>query len=89
MYRLLDLYKEPYDPLQPMLCMDEESKQMLGDSRKPIKARPGKLEKYYYEYKRNGTCNILVAVAPKGGIHIVKVTTEEPKKISLTLLKAL
>ena len=80
MYRLLDLYKEPYDPLQPMVCMDEKSKQLLGDSRKPIKARPGKLEKYDYEYKRNGTCNIFVAVAPKGGIHIVKVTDRRTKE---------
>ena len=80
MYRLLELYKEPYDPLQPVLCMDEKSKQLLEDSRKPIKARPGKLEKYDYEYKRNGTCNIFVAVVPKGGIHIVKITDRRTKE---------
>jgi hypothetical protein len=80
MYRLLELYKEPYDPLQPVLCMDEKSKQLLEDSRKPIKARPGKPEKYDYEYKRNGTCNIFVAVVPKGGIHIVKITDRRTKE---------
>lgn len=80
MYRLLELYKEPYDPLQPVLCMDEKSKQLLEDSRKPIKARPGKLEKYDYEYKRNGTCNIFVAVVPKAGIHIVKITDRRTKE---------
>jgi hypothetical protein len=80
MYRLLDLYKEPYDPMQPVVCMDEKSKQLLEDTRRPIKAKPGKLEKYDYEYKRNGTCNIFVAVAPKAGIHLVKVTERRTKE---------
>lgn len=80
MYCLLDLYKEPYDPMQPVVCMDEKSKQLLEHSRKPIKAKPGKPEKYDYEYKRNGTCNIFVAVVPKGGIHLVKITERRTKE---------
>jgi DDE superfamily endonuclease len=60
--------------------MDEKSKQLLEDNRKPIKAKPGKLEKYAYEYKRNGTCNIFIALAPKGGIHLVKVTDRRTKE---------
>ncbi len=80
MYRLLDLYKEPYDPSQPMVCMDEKSKQLLEDSRQPIKAKPGKPEKFDYEYKRKGTCNIFVAVVPKAGIRIVKVTDKRKKE---------
>ena len=80
MYRLLDLYKQAYDPCQPMVCMDEKSKQLLEDSRQPIKARPGKPEKFDYEYKRKGTCNIFVAVVPKAGIRIVKVTDKRTKE---------
>lgn len=79
MYRLLDLYKVSDDPLHPLVCMDEKSKQLLGDSRKPIAARPGSLEKYDYEYKRNGTCNIFVAVAPHQGIRYTKVTDTRKK----------
>jgi hypothetical protein len=60
--------------------MDEKSKQLLEDNRKPIKAKPGKLEKYDYEYKRKGTCNIFVAVNPKGGVRVVKVTDTRTKK---------
>ena len=45
MYRLLDLYQQDYDPLVPLVCMDEKSKQLLEDSRQPIKAKPGKVEK--------------------------------------------
>jgi DDE superfamily endonuclease len=80
MYRLLELYQQGYDPSQPLVCMDEKSKQLIEDSRQPIKAKPGKLEKYDYEYKRRGTCNIFVAVAPKAGIRIVKVTDTRTKE---------
>ena len=80
MYRLLDLYKQPYNLIQPMVCMDEKSKQLLEDSRQPIKTRPGKPEKFDYEYKRKGTCNIFVAVVPKAGIRIVKVTDKRTKE---------
>lgn len=79
MYRLLDLYKMPHNPKQPLVCMDEKSKQLLGNNRQPIAAKPGSPEKYDYEYKRKGTCNIFVAVAPKAGKHIVKVTDTRTK----------
>jgi len=80
MYRLLKLYQQAYNPEHPLVCMDEKSKQLLEDSRQPIKAKPGKVEKYDYEYKRKGTCNIFVAVAPKAGLRIVKVTDARTKE---------
>jgi hypothetical protein len=80
MYRLLELYQQAHDPNQPLVCMDEKSKQLLEDSRQPIPAKPGQLEKYDYEYKRKGTCNIFVAVAPKAGMRIVKVTDTRKKE---------
>ena len=81
MYRLLDLYKQPFNPKQPVICMDEKSKQLLVDSRTPIPAKPGSLEKYDYEYKRKGTCNIFVAVAPKAAMRVVKVTDQGQRRI--------
>src|SRR5438034_3286334 len=79
MYRLLNLYKQLYDPLLPVICIDEKSKQLLEDSRRPIPAKPGSQEKYDYEYKRKGTCNIFLAVDPKGGLRYVKVTDTRAK----------
>ncbi len=79
MYHLLDLYQQGYNASEPLVCMDEKSKQLLQDSRLPIKAKPGKIEKYDYEYKRKGTCNIFMAVAPKAGIRVVKVTDTRKK----------
>lgn len=80
MYCLLELYQQAYNPLEPLVCMDEKSKQLLEDSRPSIKAKPGQLEKYDYEYRRKGTTNIFLAVAPKGGIRIVKVTDTRTKE---------
>jgi hypothetical protein len=80
MYRLLNLYNKPYDPEFPVVCFDEKSKQLLEDSRRPIPMKPGKLQKYDYEYRRNGTCNIFVAVEPKAGKHHIKVTDQRTRK---------
>jgi hypothetical protein len=80
MYRILALYKKEYNPNQPVVCMDEKSKQLLEDNRKPIAAKPGSYEKYDYEYKRKGTCNIFVAVEPKAGMRFVKVTDTRTKE---------
>jgi hypothetical protein len=79
MYALLHLYKQDYNKFEPVICVDEKSKQFLEDSRKPIAMQPGSPYKYDYEYKRKGTCNIFVAVEPKGGKRIVKVTETSTK----------
>ena len=49
---VLDLYHEEYDRERPVVCFDETSKQLLGDVRPPVKAKPGR---YDTEYQRNGT----------------------------------
>ena len=51
----------------------------MEDSRTPIPMKPGKLQKYDYEYRRNGTCNIFVAVEPKAGKHFIKVTDQRTR----------
>jgi hypothetical protein len=80
MYKVLDLYKEPYNRGFPVICFDEKSKQLLEDYRKPIPLKPGSVAKHDYEYKRNGTCNIFVAVEPKAGKHFVEVTEQRTCK---------
>ena len=79
MYKLLDLYHLPYNQLQPVVCIDEKSKQLVSNTRQPIKMSAGKVQKLDYEYKRNGTRNIFVAVEPKAGKHFVKVTKRRTK----------
>lgn len=79
MYRILDLYQLEQDSDYPVVCMDEKSKQLIEDSRKPINMKANKPLKQDYEYKRNGTVNLFVAVEPKQGKHIVKVTDRRTK----------
>ena len=79
MYDLLDLYARPFRPGEPVVCLDEKSKQLLQDSRAPLPIRSGAPMRQDYEYKRAGTCNLFVAVEPKGGRRTVLVTDRRAK----------
>ena len=74
MYDVLDLYEEEYDPENPLVCFDEKPKQLIGDKRMSIPMKPGSPEKYDYEYVRNGTANIFMAVEFKAGKRVTQVT---------------
>ena len=80
MYNILDLYEEKYDPEIPLICLDEKPKQILKDKRKNIPMKPGSLEKYDYEYVRNGTANVFVAVEFKAGKRVTQVTKRRTMK---------
>jgi len=79
MYDLLGLYAQPYDPTEPVICLDEKSKQLLEQTRQPIPAAPHEVAKEDYEYKRAGTRNLFVAVEPKAGHREVEVTRRRTK----------
>jgi len=79
MYELLTLYARPYDPREPVICLDEKSKQLLRETRRPLPAKPGIPAKVDYEYERAGTCNIFVAVEPRGQRRLAQVTTRRTK----------
>jgi hypothetical protein len=79
MYDLLDLYARPYDAREPVICLDEKSKQLLKETRDPLSAKPGTAAKQDYEYERAGTCNIFVAVEPRGQRRLAQVTARRTK----------
>jgi transposase len=80
MERLLDVYKRPYDPKRPVVCMDESPKQLIGEAIEPIEAKPGSLEKHDSTYVRNGVCNIFMSNEPLSGKRMVKVTERKTKQ---------
>ena len=80
MYALLDLYARSYQKNEPVVCVDEKSKQLLEQPRTPIAASPGKPIKEDYEYKRAGTRNIFMAIEPKGGRRQAEVTARRTKR---------
>ena len=71
---VLDLYAEPPDPNRPVVCFDESPTQLIGEVRTPIPAKPGQLERYDCEYRRNGTANLFVFIDVHRPWRKVKVT---------------
>jgi hypothetical protein len=89
MYDVLDLYEEPYDHKKPLVCLDEKPKQLLGEKRMSIPMTPGSPEKYDYEYVRNGTANIFMAVEFKAGKRVTQVTERRTMKDYALFVKML
>ena len=76
MEEVLDIYKCPYNPKYPVVCVDESSKQLTKDVRKPLKAKPGTVLKYDTEYERNGTASIFMGFEPLKGVRYTKITEQ-------------
>ena len=79
MYNLLELYARPFRSTEPVICLDEKSKQLTGNTRPALPMKPDAPAKQDYEYARAGTCNLFVAVEPKGGRRTVVVTDRRTK----------
>jgi len=71
---VLEVYHRPYDEMRPLVCLDEASKQLVGEVIEPIPAEPGQPERYDYEYTRHGTANLFMISMPLLGWRAVHVT---------------
>ena len=76
---ILEVYRRPYDPEEPMVCMDETTKQLTKETRRIIPAEPGIPARYDYEYERNGVCNLFMFYEPFGGKRYVSITDHRRK----------
>jgi len=76
---VLSVYHRPYDPQRPQVCMDEASKQLLGETREPLGLSPGQPRREDYEYVRHGTRNLFLFFEPLRGFRSVKVTEQRTK----------
>lgn len=79
MEQVLDVYKEPYDPDFPVVCMDESPKQLIKEIRTPIPMKKGSERKEDYEYERCGVANIFLANEPLAGKRYVQITEKKRK----------
>jgi DDE superfamily endonuclease len=77
---VLDVYKRPYDPARPMVCLDETSKKLVGEVAQPVPAAPEYVAQYDYEYVRNGVANLFMISEPLAGKRTVEVTDRRTKK---------
>ena len=70
---VLDVYERPYNPKEPVVCMDEKPLQLLGEVRELLPMKPGETAIIDSEYIRNGTCSIFAFIEPLAGKHHVSV----------------
>ena len=80
MEEVLDVYHRPYDPKRPLVCLDEASRQLIGEVVQPLPAGPGQPARFDYEYVRNGTANLFMAFEPLLGWRAVQVTERRTAK---------
>ena len=64
---VLDVYQRPYDPLRPVVCLDETSRQVLADTRAPLPVAPGRPARHDPEYERKGVVNCFLVSEPLRG----------------------
>jgi DDE superfamily endonuclease len=86
---VLAVYQRPYDPTHPVVCLDETSKQLIGEVRGPLPPRPGEVERYDGEYVRNGTANLFLAFEPLAGWREVRVTDHRCREDWAVFVKGL
>jgi hypothetical protein len=71
---VLDVYQRPLDPARPLVCLDETGKALQATPRGHLPPAPGRAGRQDYEYQRQGSCNLFLAVAPLLGWRKVRVT---------------
>jgi hypothetical protein len=71
---VLEVYHRPFDAKRPVVCLDEASKQLIGETRKPLPPQPGQPERFDSEYVRHGTANLFMISQPLLGWRAVQVT---------------
>src|SRR5260370_494197 len=85
---VLDVYQRPYNPKRSQLCLDEASKQLLGEVREPIPVQPGKPAREDYEYKRHGRGTFFMVSDPLRGKRHVTARARRPGVALAPVIKA-
>jgi hypothetical protein len=71
---VLAVYQRPPDPVHPVICMDETSKQLVSETRISLPTGPGQPQREDYEYERHGVANLFLFCEPLTGWREVQVT---------------
>ena len=76
---VLTVYQRPLDPAHPVICMDETSKQRVGETRLPWPGEPGQGQREDYEYERCGVANLFLFCEPLTGWREIPVTARRTR----------
>lgn len=77
---VLDVYERPYDPARPVVCLDETSRQLLGEVRPPLPPAPGRPGRHDPEYARGGVANVFLVTEPLRGWRDVLVSDQRTRR---------
>lgn len=80
MERVLDAYKRPYDPLVPVICVDESPRRLIGETRIPLRGARGRTRRCDYQYDRRGVCTVFSAMEPLMGKQLVQIREQKTKR---------
>lgn len=76
---VLEVYTRPYDPRRPQVCLDETSRQLVGETRDPLPPAPGRPARYDPEYVRNGVVNLFMLTEPLRGWRHVRLSQQRTR----------
>ena len=79
MEEVLDVDERPFDPARPIVCLDETSRQLLGEVRSPQPPAPGRPARHDPEYARGGVANLFLATEPLRGWRTVLVSDQRTR----------
>ena len=77
---VLDVYERPYDPARPVVCLDETSRQLLGDARPSLPPGPGRPARQDPEYVRGGVANVFLVTEPLRGWRDVAASDQRTRR---------
>ena len=86
---ILDQYERPYDPTCPLVCFDEGLKQLIEETRVRLPGKPGQVQRYDYEYRRNGVRNLNFLFEPLAGQRQVLITERHTRQDFAACMKYL
>lgn len=86
---VLEVYQRPFDPLRPVVCLDETTKQLVRETRTPLPAAAGRPVSYDYEYERHGVASLFMMCAPLSGWRQVSVRERKTRLDYAQCLRAL
>jgi hypothetical protein len=86
---VLEVYKCPYDPQYPVVCVDETFKQLIGEIREPLPPSPGQVERFDHVYVRHGVASLFMAFEPLQGWRHVTVTSSRKRRDWALVVQAL
>jgi len=84
---VLEVYHRPQDEKRPLVCLDEASRQLIGETIEPLPAEPGQPERIDYEYVRNGVATLFMVFMPLLGFRSVHVTERRTAKDCAEVLR--